>query len=115
MNANDYQRAAARTIPSNLSLLAQLNQAALGLAKESGEVADVVEKHMMQGWLFDQERVKEELGDVLWYIAEACTATGLQLSDVMQANIDKLNTRYADGHTPEASIARVDVGGSHAP
>ena len=56
----------------------------------------------------DVEKLKKELGDVLWYIAEACEALDLKLDDVMQTNIDKLAKRFKNGFTKEESINRKD-------
>lgn len=66
----------------------------LGLAGESGECCDIVKKVRFQGHEMDKEHLKEELGDVLWYIAETATGLGISLEDVAQGNLDKLHKRY---------------------
>ena len=50
--------------------------------------------------------MKKEVGDLLWFIAEYCTANGWLLEDVMQMNIDKLKARYPEGFDPEKSQNR---------
>lgn len=78
----------------------------LGVAGESGEVADIVKKHVCQGHALDVEKLSEELGDVLWYVAVGATLAGKNLSDVMQGNVDKLESRYPGGFDAERSINR---------
>lgn len=108
MHANEYQRLALRTCNRtdiDTDERRQLN-AALGLAGESGEVADHIKKVMFQGHELDRGKLANEVGDVLWYCALMCESIGLTLSDVMQANIAKLQRRYPDGFDPQRSINR---------
>ena len=111
MNAIDYQKQAARTLIdapgfdiSDPEIMMVWN--ALGLAGEAGEVADLVKKGVFHQHGLDLEKLKKELGDVLWYVAALCTTSGLSMSDVMQANIEKLKARYPDGYSSQASINR---------
>ena len=75
----------------------------------SGEVVDLIKKHLFQGHPLSREKMLEEAGDVAWYLAYLCTALDADLSDVMQANIDKLAIRYPEGFTELASMERVDT------
>lgn len=79
MNANDYQKLAMATLNPALSKREMLLDAALGLNGESGEVADLLKKHLMQGHPFDREKFARELGDVAWYLAEAASALDMEL------------------------------------
>ena len=54
----------------------------------------------------DVVSIAKELGDICWYIAEAATAIGYSLEDIMQMNIDKLRKRYPEGFSAERSINR---------
>jgi len=111
MTPNEYQKLAARTEcdqeaaaeryvrPSTKILSTRLSHAALGLSGESGELAYAVEKWIHYGQELDLANLEEELGDCLWYIALACNALELNLSDVMKANIFKLRTRYPAKYT----------------
>lgn len=99
MNANEYQLLAMRTAAGGKSLL----NAALGLAGESGEVADLIKKAKFQGHPLDEDKLVEELGDVLWYVALAAEVLGVSLEDIMHRNIDKLWSRYPAGFDPERS------------
>lgn len=107
ITANDYQRAALRT--ANGDRANWLHNAVLGLSGETGEVADILKKHMYQGHDLDLEHIAEELGDVAWYLALAAAAIGENLGDILQANVDKLMLRYPDGFDKSRSINREDI------
>lgn len=84
----------------------QLVNAALGLAGEAGEFADLVKKWRHHGHQLDSEKMEEELGDVLWYVAEACDALFLEMGMVARKNIMKLAERYPEGFDSKRSINR---------
>lgn len=67
---------------------------------------DILKKVEFQGHTFDPNRLIDELGDVLWYVAQTATGLGVPLADVAQHNIDKLRGRYPDGFDPERSVHR---------
>jgi len=69
----------------------------LGLCGEAGEVADIIKKDLAGAKQIDIEHLKEELGDVLWYLAEACDCFNLDLKDIAKANIVKLKKRHPNG------------------
>ena len=74
--------------------------AALGICAEGGEFTEVVKKCVFQGKPMDddaQYHMKRELGDLCWYIAQACIALGISFEDVLDTNIQKLEARYPDG------------------
>ena len=106
MTGEEYRAAAMRTcnIPYE-NKMDMLTHASLGLASEAGEFAGLLQK-VFQGHEYDEEHAKRELGDCLWMIAEACTALGFRLDDVMYANIEKLQARFPDGFDPEKSMHR---------
>lgn len=101
MYANNYQQRAMRTA-GKFTQWERLQNATLGMCGEAGEFADLLKKVLFQGLpqAEAEPRLAEELGDLLWYVAHACTALGLDLSAVMQANLDKLWERYPDGFVP---------------
>lgn len=86
---------------------AMMSHAVLGLCSEAGEVAGIFQKSY-QGHEIDPEHLKMELGDCLWMIAEACTAAGFSMDDVMQTNIEKLQKRYPEGFDSEHSLHRAE-------
>lgn len=106
MTPNEYQTAAMRTSSKTISVNEHLMNGALGLAGESGEVADIVKKAFMQGHPMDRDHIAKELGDICWYIAETATAIGYDLETIMQMNIDKLMKRYPEGFSTDRSQHR---------
>jgi len=104
MTGNEYQELAARTIGAKDSV-SQLKHGVFGLCSESGEVAGLLQK-IYQGHGYEEEHMKKELGDVLWMVAEICTAEGYELDDIMAMNIEKLKNRYPDGFESSRSIHR---------
>ena len=79
---------------------------ALGLAGEAGEVADYMKKVYGHGHEFDPVKLKKELGDVLWYIADVSSKYGFSLDEIAALNIQKLAKRYPDGFESQKSINR---------
>lgn len=73
---------------------------ALGMCGESGEVADLIKKAVFHEKPLDLDHLRKEIGDVLWYVAEMCSAFGFNLVDVMKCNIEKLSARYPNGFNP---------------
>jgi len=107
LTLNEYQQKAARTLEAGTQS-ASLSVLALGLAGESGEVADLVKKHIGHGHHLDMTKLAKELGDCLWYISGIAKHFNIHLSAIGEANIEKLLKRYPDGFSSEASINRVD-------
>ena len=108
MTGNEYQTLAMRTSNAALTTSEHIINGALGLAGESGEVADLVKKRFMQGHSLDREHLAKELGDICWYIAETATAIGYDLDTIMQMNIDKLRKRYPVTFDAERSQHRAE-------
>ena len=78
----------------------QLLTAALGLTAESGEFTEVVKKIIFQGKPYNEENIfhmKRELGDICWYLAQACMALDTTFDEVLEMNVDKLKARYPGG------------------
>ena len=74
--------------------------AALGLTAESGEFTEVVKKIILQCKPYNNENVfhmKRELGDICWYIAQACMALDTTFDEIIEMNVDKLKARYPGG------------------
>jgi NTP pyrophosphatase (non-canonical NTP hydrolase) len=97
MNFKDYQSAASRTAlyPRRLS---NLEYPTLGLAGEAGEVANIVKKIQRDnGGIINEEirgKLKDELGDVLWYISACADELGLTLAEIAEFNLGKLAERH---------------------
>ena len=78
----------------------RLTTAGVGLAAESGEFLEIVKKMVFQGkpWTPDnREHLIIELGDVMWYVAQACMALDISFDDVVRGNVKKLEKRYPGG------------------
>ena len=78
----------------------RLLTAALGICAEGGEFTEVVKKIVFQGKPYNEENVfhmKRELGDICWYLAQACMALDTTFDEVIGMNVDKLKARYPGG------------------
>jgi len=78
----------------------RLLTAAVGMCAESGEFTEVVKKTIFQGKPVTEENLfhlKRELGDIMWYVAQACMGLGTSLDEIMEMNVDKLKARYPGG------------------
>tara|TARA_R100000900_G_scaffold36920_1_gene30484 strand:- start:241 stop:648 length:408 start_codon:yes stop_codon:yes gene_type:complete len=78
----------------------QLLTAALGICAEGGEFTEVVKKIILQGKPYNEENVfhmKRELGDICWYIAQACMALDTSFDEIIEMNVEKLEKRYPGG------------------
>ena len=85
----------------------------LGLAGETGQLLSEYKKHLRDGAahrLFE-EQVGEELGDLLWYIANVASKFGLDLDQIAEKNLDKVRARFAptSAHAPERDSKFPDV------
>src|SRR3990167_2912514 len=78
----------------------------LGLTGETGEVADYLKKVYGHGHKLDEVKLKKELGDVLWYVADICTKLNVSLDEVAKLNIEKLKNRYPEGFSQHKSQNR---------
>lgn len=107
LNLDEYQRLAGRTAGAGGAGEQRLVIAALGLAGEAGEFANLVKKRTAHGHPDITPAVLgDELGDILWYLAEAATACGLSLEAIARENVAKLRQRYPQGFSQERSINR---------
>lgn len=84
---------------------AMREHALFGLASEVGEVCGLHQK-VHQGHALDVGDVLLELGDVLWFVAEACDCYGLSMDEVARANIAKLKARYPKEFDADRSVNR---------
>lgn len=105
MTPNQYQERAARTINKSNNILEQRQHALFGMASEVGEIHGIFQKHF-QGHSINYTELKQEIGDLLWFIAEFCTASGWDMEYIMQMNLDKIERRYPDGFEEKRSVER---------
>ena len=74
--------------------------AAVGLSAESGEFTEIIKKIVFQGKEPTKENLfhlKRELGDIMWYVAQACMALDVSIDEIIEMNVDKLKARYPGG------------------
>lgn len=103
-----YSIDALRTAKLERSQNELLQEAALGLPGEVGELADHVKKVLFHGHEFDPDVIADEAGDVLWYLALLAHALGVPLEQIALRNIAKLRERYPDGFDSERSRERYE-------
>ena len=80
--------------------VSRLLTAAFGMSAEAGEFTEVVKKIFLQGKPYTEENVfhmKRELGDLCWYLAQACMALNTNFDEILQMNYEKLSARYPEG------------------
>lgn len=118
MKVNEYQELAMRTNDGkakerlvkaldnkDIDVAGVLN-ACLGLSGEVGEFNDMIKKHVFHEKPLDEEHLRKEIGDILWYIAMMCESCGYMLERVMEINIRKLEARYPEGFDTERANNR---------
>ena len=78
----------------------RLLTASVGMCAEAGEFTEIVKKIVFQGKPVNEDNLfhlKRELGDIMWYVMQACMGLGVDLDEVIEMNIDKLKSRYPGG------------------
>ena len=78
----------------------RLLTAAVGMSAEAGEFTEIVKKIVFQGKPVNEENLfhlKRELGDIMWYVSQACLGLDISLEEVIQMNFEKLSARYPEG------------------
>ena len=78
----------------------RLMTAAFGISAEAGEFTEVIKKIIFQGKPVNEENLfhlKRELGDIMWYVAQACIGLNISLDEVIEMNVEKLMARYPGG------------------
>ena len=78
----------------------RLLTAAVGMSAEAGEFTEIVKKIVFQGKPVNEENIfhlKRELGDIMWYVSQACIGLDISLEEVIQMNFEKLSARYPEG------------------
>lgn len=99
---DDYQeKAAGLDVQMHEDQLGRLMYCGLGLTGEAGEVADIIKKLYTAAGdgsetSFNLAAIRDELGDVLWYLSQLCTELHMTLDEVATANLDKLRKRHGE-------------------
>lgn len=106
MNLKDYAENSVKTLADSVSNYPNDIHMVLGIMTEAGEIADAYKKNTAYGKDVDWVNVKEEIGDIMWYISNLCTMRGWDLEEILGTNIDKLKTRYGDKFSEERANKR---------
>jgi len=105
MTFEQYQEQARRTQNTELTRHQRYEHSLHGLASEVGEIHGIYQKYY-QGHSINREEVIEEVGDLLWFIAELCDCVDVNMGDVASRNISKLRARYPQGFSEYDSLHR---------
>ena len=102
MNTQEYKSEALRTLSPDLTINERLGLCGLGLSGEVGEVTDLLKKFLYHrnGRPLDSEKLRDELGDVLWYFFILLDTVGISFEEVLEANVAKCRARHPNGFTP---------------
>jgi NTP pyrophosphatase (non-canonical NTP hydrolase) len=106
MDLKEYQQKASRTLAATETHLTDNLHMSIGIVTEAGEIADVFKKHIAYGKEIDWVNVKEEIGDVMWYIANFCNINGWDLREILDTNIKKLEARFPEKFSAEKALNR---------
>jgi NTP pyrophosphatase (non-canonical NTP hydrolase) len=106
MNINDYQQKAARTCAKIDGAIMDDLHMVLGMQTEVAEIADVYKKTIAYKKPLDFVNIKEEIGDVMFYIANLCNMNGWDLREILATNISKLEARYPEKFTEDLALNR---------
>ena len=94
---DDYQEQACRTA-KDLTKEKMDQYCCMKLAEEVGELSGMIAKHYYHGKEFDKENCLEELGDLIWYIANIAKANGFTMSEIATCNVEKLKKRHGESY-----------------
>lgn len=114
MNSTDYIKAAIVTESVDFEAIRgqftdrniRLLHGAIGVATEGGELLDAIKKAIFYGRGLDVINFKEEVFDIMWYLAIICDALGTTFEEGMETNIAKLKARYGDKFSQQAALNR---------
>ena len=109
MEIKEFQTLSVRTLNNKLTANEQLANMVIGASCEFSEAGDSIKKYLFQGHSLDKEHITEELGDTMFYICNLATLLDINMEDVLEKNIEKLNKRYKNGFSYKASIDRIDT------
>ncbi len=118
MNSKDYKKAAIRTDRSDEGYVehsrtytgskGRLINGALGLAGECGEIVDIIKKHTQFNKELNTQELKEELGDLMWYVAIILQDINSDFDEIMAINEQKLRLRFPNSFSEEQALERKD-------
>ena len=90
----EFEAHVRRFMASHRTHREHLSNFALGIAGESGEVVELIKKHLYHGKPLDTEKLTEEIGGLLWYVQAMCVEGGITIADAMAYNQEQLEARH---------------------
>lgn len=115
MEINEYVKEAIKLESKDMDLIGvrfsnpdtqRLIHALVGLCTEVGELQDQVKKHLFYGKQLDLVNLKEESGDIFWYLALLCDILKVDPREILDTNIKKLQTRYPEKFSSDKALNR---------
>ncbi|MCA9385315.1 nucleoside triphosphate pyrophosphohydrolase family protein [Candidatus Dojkabacteria bacterium] len=109
MDINTYLVESEKTLSTNFNSnekTERLLHGAIGIVTESGELLDALKKKLYYGKELDVVNIKEELGDLMWYIAIILRELDFELEDILDLNISKLRSRYGETFLEHKALQR---------
>lgn len=106
MNYEDYKNGALRTMPNLGNDFDNMLHMALGMSTEAGEILDTFKKTLAYGKELDVVNIKEEVGDIMWYLSNLLSIMNIDFEDVLETNANKLLARYPDGFSKDKALNR---------
>jgi NTP pyrophosphatase (non-canonical NTP hydrolase) len=106
MDFKEYTKETQRTMAELGQSFADQLHMAMGISTEAGELLDVYKKALAYGKEVDMVNIREEAGDLMWYLSNLLRILGIDFEQTLQVNIDKLKTRYPDKFTEDKALNR---------
>lgn len=106
MNLKEYQDWTGKTCAKLKTVEEDNTHMIMGMATEIGELIDVFKKNLAYGKELDVVNIKEEIGDIMFYVASFCRINGFNLEDIINTNVQKLETRYPEKFTKDSALNR---------
>jgi NTP pyrophosphatase (non-canonical NTP hydrolase) len=106
MNLQEYKNQCKRTCPNLGDEFKNQLHMAIGASTETGELLDAYKKSLAYNKPLDIVNISEEIGDIFWYLINLCTMLNLNAEDILEKNINKLETRYPDKFDSDHAINR---------
>jgi len=111
MHIKEFEKESARTMAPTIypeAFNVETLHGIIGISAEAGELLDTVKKAYFYGHEPDLNNIREELGDIMWYIMAVARGLNFDMEDIMNENIEKLRKRYPEQFTKDHSKWRLD-------
>lgn len=106
MEIREFQLESIRTMRTEDTTTNLIIEMVFGLNGECGEVTDLLKKHLFHHHNLNVDSLKEEIGDIMYYLVNLCNLYNIDIRTVLQVNHDKLLERYPNGFEVAKSIRR---------